>query len=453
MNQLDAFIDQVLSAAKAAGIDPAEVRCSESNDFSAEAMEGSIDSYEVSATRSLSLRGVYNGRMGGASTEVFDEDAIAMLVQGVQESALLVESEDQDEIFSGEKEYPALEIPESDLAAVSTEEKLSLCLEMEKAATSLDPRVSKSMGSYVSTSVGSSRLANSYGLRLSRQVPPGGIAMAGVYLVGKDGDSTATDGEMKASRQFHAFDAGEIGQSAARNTLARLNASPVTTGVYRTVLRWDAMRSLLSTFAGIFSAENAQQKLSLLAGREGEEIAAPCVTLVDDPLLAGGIASTPYDAEGSAARTKTIIENGTLNTLLHNRKTARKQGVETTGNASGGAGGPVRVSPTNLFLKPGDKSLPELLEQMDDGLLITELSGLHAGANPISGDFSLIAKGFLVVNGQQDRPVEQITVAGNFYQLLKDIRDVGSDLEFRGRSIGSPSVDVGTLPVSGAEQY
>ncbi len=451
MNQLDLFIDRVLSAAKAAGIDPAEVRCSESSDFSAEAMEGSIDSYEVSNTRSLSLRGVYNGRMGGASTEVFDEDAIAMLVRGVQESASLVESKEQDEIFPGEKEYPSLEIPQNDLDTVSAEEKLAFCLEMEKAATAIDPRVSKSMGAYVSTSVGASRLANSYGLRLSRQVPPGGMAMAGVYLMGRDGESTATDGEMKTGRQFHAFDPVEIGRSAAENTLARLNASPVSTGVYRTVLRWDAMRSLLATFAGIFSAESAQQKLSLLAGREGEVIAAPCVTLIDDPLLPGGVASTPYDAEGSAARTKAVIEDGTLRTLLHNRKTARKQGVETTGNASGGATGPVHVSPTNLFLKPGVKSLPELLEQLDDGLLITELSGLHAGANPISGDFSLIAKGFLVVNGRQDRPVEQITVAGNFYQLLKDIRDVGADLEFRGRAIGCPSVDVGTLPVSGAK--
>ena len=169
-------------------------------------------------------------------------------------------------------------------------------------------------------------------------------------------------------------------------------------------------------------------------------------------LLPGGFGSTPFDAEGSAAKTKAIIDSGILKTLLHNRKTAKKQGVSTTGNAARqGVGGPIRVAPTNLFFKPGEKDLNTLLSEMDDGLLITELGGLHAGANAISGDFSLIAKGYLIANGQRVRPVEQITVAGNFYQLLKEIRAVGNDLEFRGRSIGSPSVDVGALNVSGAK--
>jgi PmbA protein len=213
------------------------------------------------------------------------------------------------------------------------------------------------------------------------------------------------------------------------------------------------MQSMLSTFSGMFSAENAQKKLSLLAGREGETIAASCVTLMDDALLPGGMASTPFDAEGSACSTKAIIENGVLKTLLHNRKTARKQGVKSTGNASrGGVGGPVRVAPTNLYLVPGEKDLPTLMETLDDGLLITEVSGLHAGANPVSGDFSLIAKGFLVVNGKKDRPVEQITVAGNFYQLLKGICEVGSDLTFRGLSVGSPSVLLEGISVSGSNQ-
>ena len=121
------------------------------------------------------------------------------------------------------------------------------------------------------------------------------------------------------------------------------------------------------------------------------------------------------------------------------------------GNAArSGVGGPIQVAPTNLFFKPGEHGLDTLLSDMDDGLLITELGGLHAGANPISGDFSLIAKGYLVVNGQRARPVEQITIAGNFYQLLKEIKAVGNDLEFRGGGIGSPSVDVGSLSVSGS---
>ena len=109
----------------------------------------------------------------------------------------------------------------------------------------------------------------------------------------------------------------------------------------------------------------------------------------------------------------------------------------------------MHVSPTNFYLEPGEKTLEDLLRDMGDGLLMTDVSGLHAGANPISGDFSLRAKGFVIRGGQQAEPVERITVAGNFYQLLKSIRAVGCDLEFPGSAIGSPSVDAGVMAVSG----
>ena len=449
MIHTDAFIEKLMKAAADAGIAPAEVYCAESSSFSVQAMEGNIDSYEVSETCGLGLRGMVNGKIGYASTEAFDEDAIRMLVRGVQESAALVETEEQDEIFEGDPEYPVPEIPENDLDSVSAEEKLSFALEMEKSALAADPRIVKSRGAYVSTGTGVLRLVNSYGLNLKTETPPGGYAVAGIWLLGKEKDSSAAGGESEAGHQFRRLDPGRIGRDAAAETVARLNASPVESGVYRVVFRRDAMRSLLRTFSGIFSAENAQKKLSLLNGREGETVAAPCVTLMDDPLLPGGFATAPFDGEGSACFTKAVIENGVLKTLLHNRKTARKAGTVSTGNARRSVSSPVTVAPTNFFFRPGKKDPDTLLAEMGEGLLITELGGLHSGANPVSGDFSLIAKGFRVTGGKQADPVEQITVAGNFYQLLKNIRCVGSDLEFKGGSIGSPSVDVGSLHVAG----
>ena len=146
MIQMDAFIEELLRAAKEAGIDPAEVYCAEQESFSAEAMEGNIDRYEVSETCALGLRGMVNGKTGYASTEAFDEDAIRMLIRGVQESAALIETEEQDEIFAGDSEYPVLEIPENDLDSVTAEEKLQFTLAMEKAAKAVDPRIAKSEG-------------------------------------------------------------------------------------------------------------------------------------------------------------------------------------------------------------------------------------------------------------------------------------------------------------------
>jgi PmbA protein len=124
--------------------------------------------------------------------------------------------------------------------------------------------------------------------------------------------------------------------------------------------------------------------------------------------------------------------------------------VKSTGNANRASyAAPVRVAPTNFFIKPGDKDLDALMADVGEGLVITDLAGLHAGANPTSGDFSLLSKGYTIQDGKRGRAVEQITVAGNFYAMLKAIKVVGSDLEFPGDGIGSPSVDVGTLKVSG----
>ena len=449
MIRMDEFIDKLLKAAAEAGIEPAEVYCEEKSSFSAEAMDSSIDSYEVSETCGLSLRGMVGGKMGYASTEAFDEDAIRMLIRGVKESAALVETEEQDEIYAGDEAYPELVIPESDLDSVTAEEKLQLALEMEKAAMAADSRIAKSRGSYVSTGKGIVRLVNSYGLNLKAEMPAGGYAVAGIWLVGKDGESSSTGGESEAGRKFRELDPVRIGKKAAEKTAAMLNASPVESGTYRVVIRRDAMRSMLNVFSSIFSAENAQKKLSLLEGREGETIAASCVTLMDDPLLQNGFASAAFDGEGSACRTKAVIENGVLKTLLHSRKTARKAGTVSTGNAKRSVSNPVKVAPTNFFFRPGEKDLDGLLADLGEGLLITEVGGLHAGANPISGDFSLIAKGFRVTGGKQGLPVEQITIAGNFYQMLKDIRAIGSDLEFKSSNIGSPSVDVGSIHVAG----
>ena len=211
--------------------------------------------------------------------------------------------------------------------------------------------------------------------------------------------------------------------------------------------------SLLATFSGMFSADNAQRGLSRLKGREGEVVAASCVTLMDDPHRPGSASSTPFDGEGVATAPKAVIRGGVLTTLLHNLKTAHKQGVTTTANASRpGYASPVGVAPTNFFFEPSDADFDAMLQKLGDGLLITDLQGMHAGANAVTGDFSLAAKGFAVEGGRIGRAVSQITVAGNFYQLLQDIEAVGADLEFRIPGVscfGSPSLLVKSLSVAG----
>ncbi len=441
------FMDRLLAEAKAQGIDPAEVYFSAGSSFSAGAMNGNIDSYKVSTRQGLGLRGMYQGKMGYASTQAFDEEAIRQLIEGVKEGALLREDEGAEEIYEGDAEYPTVASYDETLAQVPATAKLDAVLAIEKAALESVDTVKQCEGTQLSTMSGEVYLRNSYGLNLQHK-DNAFIAYTGA--IAKDGDSTSTGMAFKCGRDFAKLDVKKLGEEAAQEAASGLHAEPVPAGNYRMILRYDAMQSLLATFCGIFSAENAQQGLSLLKGREGEKIAADCVTLMDDPLLEGGFDSAPFDGEGVASKTKAVVENGVLKTLLHNRKTAKKQGVASTGNAlRPGLSAPITVAPTNFFFKPGDKTLAELESDMSDGLVITDLSGLHAGANMTSGDFSLLSKGYLLKDGKRVQPVEQITIAGNFYDVLKNIRAIGSDLIFPASGVGSSSVDVGTLTAAG----
>lgn len=441
------FMDRLLAEAKAQGIDPAEVYFSAGSSFSAGAMNGNIDSYKVSTRQGLGLRGMYQGKMGYASTQAFDEEAIRQLIEGVKEGALLREDEGAEEIYEGDAEYPTVVSYDETLAQVPATAKLDAVLAIEKATLESVDTVKQCEGTQLSTMSGEVYLRNSYGLNLQHK-DNAFIAYTGA--IAKDGDSTSTGMAFKCGRDFAKLDVKKLGEEAAQEAASGLHAEPVPAGNYRMILRYDAMQSLLATFCGIFSAENAQQGLSLLKGREGEKIAADCVTLMDDPLLEGGFDSAPFDGEGVASKTKAVVENGVLKTLLHNRKTAKKQGVASTGNAlRPGLSAPITVAPTNFFFKPGDKTLAELEADMSDGLVITDLSGLHAGANMTSGDFSLLSKGYLLKGGKRVQPVEQITIAGNFYDVLKNIRAIGSDLIFPASGVGSSSVDVGTLTAAG----
>ena len=449
---VEQFIQALLDEARKEGIQSAEIYLSSGDSFRAMCVQGQIANYTVHSTRGLSLRGLYQGKMGYAATEAFDEEAVRQLVQAVKESAELTEDDDVQEIYAGDPEYPQIDNYQPALDQVEEQEKLALIQAVEKKALEMDPRITALNYNMISTSSGETRIVNrigdsTKGLDLCYR---DNMAVCYVSATAKEGERVSTGSGLKVTRNFKELVPEEIAREVVGEALFMLHAAPVASGTYRAVIDAKCMPDLLGVFSGVFSAENAQKGMSLLAGKEGQTIASGVVTLMDDPMLPGGLESRPFDDEGVATYTKAVIENGVLKTLLHNLKTARKAGTKSTGNAARlGYAGAVDISPSNFYLKPGDRSKDELLADMKDGLVITEVSGLHAGANPISGDFSLIAQGYTVKDGKKDAPVEQITVAGNFFELLKNIRAVGSDLCFPGSGMGSPSVDVGEIAVAG----
>ena len=440
----------------------ARQRAGEAGDFACEACYGASESFETAVKDGeiyqynvadgcgLGFRALVNGRMGYASTQILDEAAIDMLVDGALENAALVESEDRQFLFAGSERYPELKLYEPRLEAIGAADKIEMARTLEKLTLAQDPRIAQVEDCVVFSESAESAIVNTLGLDVSTR---GNLLGGYVSAVARDGEQVNTGFKLFFTMDPDEIDLEKIAKAAAREALSGLDAGPMPSGAYRVLLRNDVAGELLATFAGVFSADNAQRGLSRLMGREGEAIAAECVTLMDDPHRAGSASSTPFDGEGVATSPKAVIKNGTLTTLLHNLKTAHKQGVQTTANASRpGYAAAVGVAPTNFFFKPTDVDFDGMLSKLGDGLLITELQGMHAGANPITGDFSLAAKGFRVRDGKVAEAVKQITVAGNFYELLTDIEAVGADLEFHapGAScFGSPSVLVKGLSVAG----
>ncbi|HPT83573.1 MAG TPA: TldD/PmbA family protein [Limnochordia bacterium] len=445
------FKERVFAAGQAAGLEEMEVYATRAKRFLVRVFEGEVDDYRVSLEQGMGLRAKSGGRVGYAYVESLDEGAVDYLVAGAKANAQISGSSDEVEFYPGAGHYPQIVCYNENLARLTPQEWVAFCLELEKAALAADERVFKVPQALTGYEEGEVYIANTLGLEQ-------GYSTNGAYsyiaaLARQDGQ-VKTGSKFVVDRDWSKFQAAQMAQEAVQEAISLLGASTVASGEYRILLRRDVARDLLATFASVFSAESVQKGLSLLQGKLGQSIASPLVTLVDDPLLEDGAASAPFDGEGVASRRTQVVEAGQLKTYLHNLKTAKKDGVESTGNASRPSfKSPVGIAPTNLFIQPGQVPYGDLVQALGDGLIIINVQGTHSGANPVSGDFSLGAYGYLVEGGRIVRPVEQITIAGNFFKLLEKVEVVGSDLEFgspgaRG-NVGAPSLIIGGLAVAG----
>ena len=255
------------------------------------------------------------------------------------------------------------------------------------------------------------------------------------------------------ANDFAKLSLDKITRDGLVDTLKMLGARPIKSQKCPVVFKNVVFAELFSEYMGLFSADRVQKNLSGLKGKLGEVVASEKFTLMDHPHLDTGLSSSSFDAEGVATYKKHIIEKGVLKTYFHNLKTAFKDGCLSTGNASKASyKGTVGIAPSNLIIESGGASVESLINSVDLGIYITGLQGLHSGVDSISGDFSLQCHGFLSEDGKLSEPVSQITVAGNFFEMIKDIEGIADDVTFSllaSDYIGSPSVKVGTLSISG----
>ena len=439
------------AAAAAAGLTEYEIYYSRETSISAETLKEEISAFASSVGAGICFRCIVDGKMGYASTERMEAEEMEDLVRRAIENATYQDYDDEVFIYEGAEEYPTVTaiVPEMPTAAALKDAALAIQKNTYAASEHVTDGTQSSTFAFASEIL----ISNSHGLELENRI--GNVACFAESVV-KVGDDSQFSYEM--AEGIAPEDYADISKIATERALRKIGASTIPSGKYAIVISNRAMSSLLSAFWGVFSAKNVQLGLSLLKGKEGERIASDAVTIIDDPMRDGCPIQTPFDSEGVPAYRKNVVENGVLHTFLYDLATAKKAGKTSTGNGLRGSyNGAVGVSPFNFYLKPSELSREELFRMAGDGAIyVTEVKGLHAGANAVTGDFSIESEGFLIENGEEGKAVRSFTIAGNFFTLLETVEAVGSDLRFGlpgGFTLfGAPSVLLKNVSVAGKDE-
>jgi PmbA protein len=446
-----AFRDKAFSAARSAGFESWEIYSLKGAEFSVRALGQRIDEYKNSYPAGISFRGVINGKMGYASTEKLDEALIGQLVERAAENAQLIESDDPALLFAGSPEYPVCDAWSDELEKISVKEKIELALELERLTLAEDPRIAAAEHCTVGNGWTEVMIANSKGLNLTKR---SNLFYACVMARATENGVTKTGLKIWHGRDMSKLSLSDIAKEAVSKAVRSLHAASVPTGELPVVFEPEAACSFISCFLPVFFAEMAQKGFSLLKGKVGQRIASDAVTINDDGVAELSCGSVPFDSEGVACLSKTVVSNGVFKTFLHNLKTASKDGVESTGNGfKRSYAGTVETAAQNFYIKASNKPIEESFAGLGKVLSVSSLMGLHSGANPVTGDFSLLVAEGTLIDDDSRKPVEQVAIAGNFFSLLKDVLAVGNDLEFSLPdalgSIGMPSILVKSLKISG----
>lgn len=443
----DKMKSTLTEALSALGISEYEIYYMSSSDTSVETLNKEISSFSSGERGGICLRVVYEGKLGYASSELMDEDEMRELAGRAVENAKYVEKPDEVGIFSGSDSYEEKRVPE--YVPMSADVLKNYALTLGKKVFDLDKRVAEGSSTSAASSGTVIRIVNSHGLDLSCEC---GVNVAVADAV------VSVNGEKQSAYSFDKIDKenslDNLAGRAVEDALLKVGAAKVPSGKYNIVISGKQMKSILSVFSSAFSARQVLDGLSMLKGKLGEKIASDAVTITDDPQREGNSVGTTFDAEGVATTRRVVVDKGVLMTYLHNRETAMAMNTESTANASkADYSSPITVRPHSFCIETGEYTRDELFGMAKDGIYITEVKGLHAGANPVTGDFSLESAGFMIRDGKLGEAVHSFTVAGNFFDVIKNVKAVGCELEVgvptSFTSFGSPDVLIPEMSVAG----
>jgi PmbA protein len=440
-------LEDLLRRARAQGAVEADAFLVEDEIQTVQVRMGQLESLKHARENRCSLR-IFTAT--GSASATTSDLSTAALDRLIDETVALARVTQRDQ-HSGlpAPETLAREVPELDLwdregHGLPVEAKIERARRAEAAALEADPRVENSEGAEFYDRVSQVAYAGTGGFagrfRLSS------FALS-VTPVAAENGHMERDYWYSSARKLTAVESPEaVGREAARRACRRLGARKQATAEVPVVFDPETAASLVRALAVAASGPSLYRGTSFLIGRMGERLAPAGVSIIDDPLVPGGLGSRPFDGEGLPSRRSCLLDEGVLSGYLLDTYSARRLGLQATGHAARESGGGVTVGYTNLYLAPGPHGPDAIVRSVDRGLYVTELIGF--GINFVTGDYSRGAVGHWIERGELAYPVEEITIAGNLRDMYRDIEMVGGDLTFRDQT-AAPTLKISRMTVAG----
>lgn len=434
--------------ARAAPGEQVEVILSRSTSTTVRVHRGEVESLTSADASGAGVRVIRDGRLGFAHCGSLDTDVLA---------ATLAEARDNCE-FGAPDEANGLAEPDgvavvprdawSDaVVSLPVDRKVELALELERRVLGLDARVQGARSTAFGDARGESAIVSTAGIR---GVDRGASCSVSTQPLANDDQGTQVGFAHDAGRDPVALDLDRVAAEAVERATRLLGATKPPSGRLTIVLEPRLAMTLLGIVSGMLAGDVVLKGRSPFAERVGEQIAAPVVGLEDDPTRAESLGSEEIDGEGLACRRNELITDGVLHGFLRDSYTGRRTGLGSTASAVRGTRSLPGVGAQLLVMRPGSRSLEELIGSTGQGLFVNSFTGLHSGVNAVSGDFSVGADGLMIRDGSLAEPVRELTIASTIQRLLLDVSEVGGDLEWLTSGHGACSLVIPDVAVSGA---
>ena len=436
-------LNKFYNEAKTRGVSPLEVVYSSSTSLSVEIFNDTVEKYEESNDSSITLRGIYDGKLGSVSSDNASPKMAKTLIDTLISGAKFGLKGDPDLFITKGQKYKKLSKFNEKVDAFTGKQMIETSLYVSKKIRELDSRIQLAYVGYEKSS-DLTDFSNSNGLSLK-----GKSNHLVIYAQTKivEGNQIESDFDFAIVENPSEFDKDAFAEKLVKSTAGRLGGESVKSKKYDVIFSQDCVSTLIRPLVSQLSVFSVKQHLSLFEGKLGQKVLSNKITITENPHTKTPFGSR-FDREGMPTVKKVLINKGQVSTFLYDLENAKQDGVQSTGNASM-QGGNIKPSLGFIEIKPGKASFDELVNKVKNGLYIDSLQGAHAGYNVQSGDYSLQANGYEIVDGKLGKPVTLITVAGNVLKDFSKVIAVGSDLKVNFNSVQCPSIALRKLSVSG----